>query len=69
MLLYFLEEQTAVSHVRNVRKVQLLPYSVSTASVIQARENGQSIRQIAGELRVSTATVQQVLREGATQAA
>ncbi len=38
-------------------------------AVIQARENGQSIRQIAGELRMSTATVQQVLREDAAQAA
>ncbi len=38
-------------------------------AVIQAREAGGSIRQIAGELRMSTATVQQVLREDAAQAA
>ncbi len=38
-------------------------------AVVQAREAGGSIRQIAGELRMSTATVQQVLREGAAQAA
>ncbi len=38
-------------------------------AVIQARESGQSIRQIAGELRMSTATVQQVLRKDAAQAA
>ncbi len=38
-------------------------------AVALAREAGGSIRQIAGELRMSTATVQQVLREDATQAA
>ncbi len=38
-------------------------------AVVQAREAGRSIRQIAGELRMSTATVQQVLREDAAQAA
>ncbi len=38
-------------------------------AVVQAREAGGSIRQIAGELRMSTATVQQVLREDAAQAA
>ena len=32
-------------------------------AVVQAREAGGSIRQIAGKLRMSTATVQQVLRE------
>ncbi len=42
---------------------------VRRRSVVQAREAGGSIRQIAGELRMSTATVQQVLREDATQAA
>ena len=31
-------------------------------AVVQARETDRSIRQIAGELRMSTATVQQVLR-------
>ncbi len=38
-------------------------------AVVQAREAGGSIRQIAGELRMSTATVQQVLREDVAQAA
>ena len=38
-------------------------------AVVQAREAGRSIRQIAGELRMSSATVQQVLREDAAQAA
>ncbi len=38
-------------------------------AVVQAREAGRSIRQIAGELRMSTATVQQVLREDGAQAA
>ncbi len=38
-------------------------------AVIQERESGQSIRQIAGELRMSTATVQQLLHEDAAQAA
>ena len=38
-------------------------------AVVQAREAGGSIRQIAGELRMSTATVQQVLREDDAQAA
>ena len=38
-------------------------------AVVQAREAGGSIRQIAGELRMSTATVQQVLREHAAKAA
>ncbi len=42
---------------------------VRRRSVVQAREAGESIRQIAGELRMSTATVQQVLREDAAQAA
>jgi DNA invertase Pin-like site-specific DNA recombinase len=37
-------------------------------AVVQAREAGGSIRQIAGELRMSTATVQEVLREDAAQA-
>ncbi len=38
-------------------------------AVVLAREAGGSIRQIAGELRMSTATVQQVLREDDAQAA
>ncbi len=38
-------------------------------AVVLAREAGGSIRKIAGELRMSTATVQQVLREDATQSA
>ena len=38
-------------------------------AVVQAREAGGSIRQIAGELKVSSATVQQVLREDAAKAA
>ncbi len=38
-------------------------------AVVQARKAGGSIRQIAGKLRMSTATVQQVLREDAAQAA
>ncbi len=38
-------------------------------AVVKAREAGRSIRQIAGELRMSSATVQQVLREDAVQAA
>ncbi len=38
-------------------------------AVVGARKAGGSIRQIAGELRMSTATVQQVLREDAAQAA
>jgi DNA invertase Pin-like site-specific DNA recombinase len=38
-------------------------------AVLQAREAGRSIRQIVGELRMSSATVQQVLREDAAQAA
>ncbi len=38
-------------------------------AVVLAREAGGSIRQIAGKLRMSTATVQQVLREDAAQAA
>ena len=38
-------------------------------AVVKAREAGRSIRQIAGELRMSTATVQQVLREDDAQAA
>ena len=38
-------------------------------AVIKAREAGGSIRQIASKLRMSTATVQQVLQEDATQAA
>ncbi len=38
-------------------------------AVIQARENGQSIRRFAGDLRMSTATVQQVLREDSARAA
>ncbi len=38
-------------------------------AIVKAREAGGSIRQIAGELRMSTATVQQVLREDAAQAA
>ena len=38
-------------------------------AVVQARKAGRSIRQIAGELRMSTATVQQVLREDAAEAA
>ncbi len=36
-------------------------------AVVLARKAGGSIRQIAGELRMSTATVQQVLREDAAQ--
>ncbi len=36
-------------------------------AVVQAREAGGSIRQIAGKLRMSTATLQQVLREDAAQ--
>ncbi len=38
-------------------------------AIVKAREAGGSIRQIAGELRMSTATVQQVLREDAALAA
>ncbi len=38
-------------------------------AVVKAREAGRSIREIAGELRMSSATVQQVLREDAAQAA
>ncbi len=38
-------------------------------AVVRARKAGGSIRQIAGELRMSTATVQQVLREDDAQAA
>ena len=38
-------------------------------AIVQARKAGRSIRQIAGELRMSTATVQQVLREDAEEAA
>ncbi len=46
------------------------PTSVARSrAILKAREAGGSIRQIAGELRMSTATVQQVLREDAAQAA
>ncbi len=38
-------------------------------AIVKAREAGGSIRQIAGELRMSTATVQQVLRENAARTA
>ncbi len=41
---------------------------VRRRAVVGAREAGRSIRQIAGELRMSTATVQQVLREDGAQA-
>ncbi len=37
--------------------------SARRRAVVKAREAGGSTRQIAGELRMSTATVQQVLRE------
>ena len=43
--------------------------SARRRAVIKARNAGRSIRQIAGELRMSTATVQQALREDDTQAA
>ncbi len=38
-------------------------------AVVQAREAGGTIRQIAVELRMTTATVQQLLREDSAQAA
>ena len=38
-------------------------------AVVQAREAGRSIRQITGELKMSSATVQEVLREDTAKAA